>query len=113
MCCYDPSTDWVSRFFIARGFWELPIAKFIELMSNEFKDALFMDFGSNIGAHGLYVLKLGHKVWAIEPQEQNILKVKIIAELPYDTHINSPCLGHEIFSAFKNLRSVGDDSKCN
>ena len=71
-----------------------------------------MDFGSNIGAHGLYALKLGHKVWAIEPQEQNILKVKTIDELPY-TYYNSPCLAHEIFSAFKNLRSVGDDSKSN
>ena len=88
----------MSKELIANGLWELRTDNFIKLMSDEFNDALFMDFGSNIGVHGLYALKLGHKVWAIEPQEQNVLKVKIIAESPYV--INILCLGHEIFSAF-------------
>ena len=40
-------------------------------------DALFLDVGANLGIHGLYVAKLGYRVWAIEPQEKNLIKVKI------------------------------------
>ena len=39
-------------------------------------DALFLDIGANLGIHGLYMARLGYRVWAIEPQENNLIKVK-------------------------------------
>ena len=38
-------------------------------------DALFLDIGANLGIHGLYMARLGYRVWAIEPQEKNLIKV--------------------------------------
>ena len=38
-------------------------------------DTLVLDIGANLGIHGLYAAKLGHRVWAVEPQERNLIKV--------------------------------------
>ena len=40
-------------------------------------DTLFLDIGANLGIHGLYAAKLGHRVWAVEPQERNLIRVSI------------------------------------
>ena len=40
-------------------------------------DTLVLDIGANLGIHGLYAAKLGHRVWAVEPQERNLIKVSI------------------------------------
>ena len=39
------------------------------------EDTLVLDVGANLGIHGLYAAKLGYQVWAVEPQERNIIKV--------------------------------------
>ena len=41
-------------------------------------EALFVDVGANLGIHGLYAAKLGYRVWAVEPQERNLIKVTFI-----------------------------------
>ena len=46
-------------------------------------DVLVIDVGANLGVHGLYAAKLGYRVWAVEPQERNLIKVSISFE-----HIN-------------------------
>ena len=40
-------------------------------------DTLVLDIGANLGIHGLYAAKLGHRVWAVEPQERNLIRVSI------------------------------------
>ena len=40
-------------------------------------DTLVLDIGANLGIHGLYAAKLGYRVWAVEPQETNLIKVRI------------------------------------
>ena len=40
--------------------------------------ALVLDVGANKGIHGLYAAKLGYRVWAIEPQERNLIKVSFV-----------------------------------
>ena len=34
-----------------------------------------LDIGANLGIHGLYAAKMGFKVWAVEPQQRNLIKV--------------------------------------
>ena len=41
------------------------------------QDILFLDIGANLGVHSLYVAKLGYRVVAVEPQENNLIKVNI------------------------------------
>ena len=61
------------------GQWETGISLMISEILSKYTnpDALFLDVGANLGIHGLYVAKLGYRVWAIEPQEKNLIKVKI------------------------------------
>ena len=40
-------------------------------------DTLVLDIGANLGIHGLYAAKQGYRVWAVEPQERNLIKVSI------------------------------------
>ena len=67
----------ISGGILKTGKWEEEISivlKFI-LENNANKDAIVLDIGANLGIHGLYAAKLGHRVWAIEPQQRNIIKV--------------------------------------
>ena len=61
-----------------KGQWETGISLMLSeiLSKNANPDALFLDIGANLGIHGLYMARLGYRVWAIEPQENNLIKVK-------------------------------------
>ena len=70
----------ISNSILHTGVWEKDISKYIkELHVNNYvgrEDALFLDIGANLGIHALYAAKLGYKkVWAVEPQQRNIIKV--------------------------------------
>ena len=39
-------------------------------------DTLYIDLGANLGIHGLHAAKSNCTVWAVEPQEQNLQKVR-------------------------------------
>ena len=41
------------------------------------RKTVFLDIGANLGIHGLYAAKMGYRVWAVEPQKNNLLKVQI------------------------------------
>ena len=60
------------------GVWEGGISHLLQklLSNNQFDDALFLDVGANLGFHTLYAAKLTNKVWAVEPQERNLNKVR-------------------------------------
>ena len=53
------------------------ISKIIKMLLNKYvhKSTVFLDIGANLGIHSLYAAKLGFKVWAVEPQQSNLLKV--------------------------------------
>ena len=67
----------VSRSIIKYGFWERDIGNLIGTLLTKFMNdnAIFLDIGANLGIHALFAAKLGFKVWAIEPQAQNLKKV--------------------------------------
>ena len=45
--------------------------------NDESSKTLMLDIGANLGIHGLYVANLGFRVWAVEPQVPNLIKVTI------------------------------------
>ena len=59
------------------GQWETGISLIISEILSKYTnpDAIFLDIGANLGIHGLYIARLGYRVWAIEPQEKNLIKV--------------------------------------
>ena len=62
------------------GIWEKDISKIIKMLLNKYVDktTLFLDIGANLGVHALYAAKLGFRVWAVEPQENNLIKVSFL-----------------------------------
>ena len=86
ICVYGNKEDRViSKSVLSLGKWESGISLTIHniLSMHADLDALVLDVGANLGIHGLYAAKLGYRVWAIEPQERNLIKVtfKIIIRL--------------------------------
>lgn len=57
--------------------WERDVSKIIRILLNKYVDkkTVFVDIGANLGIHALYAAKLGFKVWAVEPQQSNLMKV--------------------------------------
>jgi 2-polyprenyl-3-methyl-5-hydroxy-6-metoxy-1,4-benzoquinol methylase len=79
ICVYEAKKDhWVSKEILQNGTWEPGISLTIKLLLEQAdKDILFLDIGANLGIHSLYAAKLGYRVVAIEPQENNLIKVDI------------------------------------
>ena len=78
ICVYEKSEDtWISRSILEEGMWEEGISITIRdiLSKHSNQDILVLDVGANLGIHGLYAAKLGYRVWAVEPQEKNLIKV--------------------------------------
>ena len=78
----------MSKFIVGNGYWERQFGNWTNILMEsdtrkrtlstkraKAKNVLFIDLGANIGTHGLYAAALGAQVWAIEPQERNIVKV--------------------------------------
>ena len=67
----------MSGSILSTGKWEPNISKIIKILLNKFVDkhTVFLDVGANLGIHGLYAAKLGFPVWAVEPQQRNLIKV--------------------------------------
>ena len=70
----------VSGDIIGNGYYEPKVGKlFKHLLEMSQNDAngktVMIDVGANLGIHGLYAAKLGYSVWAVEPQEMNLIKV--------------------------------------
>ena len=70
----------VSRSIIESGSYEpkvtMILREFLSIWPNEENDkTVMLDVGANLGIYGLYVANLGFRVWAVEPQVQNLIKV--------------------------------------
>ena len=88
ICVYDREEDvFVSRSIIDTGSYEPKVSLLLkELLSiwpgTEGQKTVVLDIGANLGIYGLYVAKLGFKVWAVEPQVANLMKVRSNNILP-------------------------------
>ena len=77
ICVYEKHEDkWISGNVLSSGKWEPGISITMRdiLLRHAKIDTLVLDVGANLGIHGLYAAQLGHRVWAIEPQERNLIK---------------------------------------
>ena len=78
ICVYEMKQDiYVSSGILRYGIWEKEISELIKdtLLRFDPRDIVFLDVGANLGFHSLYAAKLGYKVWAIEPQQRNVIKI--------------------------------------
>ena len=81
ICVYNGEEDvFVSRSIIDTGSYEPKVSLLLrELLSiwpgTGRQKTVVLDIGANLGIYGLYVAKLGFKVWAVEPQVANLMKV--------------------------------------
>ena len=83
MCVHDKKRDSLISGGVRRGgAFEKHVSRTIKalldvMMLNEgTKRTVLLDLGANIGMHTLYAAKLGYPVWAVDPQKQNIIKVR-------------------------------------
>ena len=87
MCVHDEKTDSLISGYVRReGAFEKHVSRTIKALLDAMtrltpynegtKETIFLDVGANIGMHTLYAAKLGYPVWTIEPQKQNIIKVR-------------------------------------
>ena len=83
MCVHDKKTDSLISGYVRReGAFEKHVSRTIKalldvmILNEGTKKTVFLDVGANIGMHTLYAAKLGYPVWAVDPQKQNIIKVR-------------------------------------
>ena len=78
ICVYQKDEDkYVSSSILDFGMWEPEISLLIKdiLIRYARKDVIVLDIGANLGIHGLFAAKIGYKVWAIEPQPRNLIRM--------------------------------------
>ena len=83
MCVHDEKTDSLISGYVRReGAFEKHVSRTIKalldlmVLNQGTRKTIFLDVGANIGMHTLYAAKLAYPVWAVEPQKQNIIKVR-------------------------------------
>jgi len=84
ICAHNLKDDAiVSEWIVHGGFWEKQHSEWTKLVlgfdsttdTQKFQNYLYIDLGANLGIHGLFAANLGCKVWSVEPQEKNIIKI--------------------------------------
>ena len=81
ICLYNPKDDvFISRNVLDTGTFEPTVTIILKELfliwpSDDVQKSILLDVGANLGIHGLYIANLGYRVWAIEPQERNLIKV--------------------------------------
>nr|KAI8765115.1 hypothetical protein BgiMline_002785 [Biomphalaria glabrata] len=72
-CLYPPEKDvFISRSLLTSGLWEPYITKAFSVALERFPQATVVDVGANIGYYSLLASATGHRVVALEPQDENI-----------------------------------------
>lgn len=77
ICTYPSAKDrYVSGMIRSGKGWETHISTLLLKMLQKYgKDAIFVDAGTNIGAHALYIAKSNLFVYGVEPQPINLNRV--------------------------------------
>ena len=75
ICLYN---DWADIFISAglrsSGIWEPYITDIYQKALHKYPDAVVIDIGANIGYYSLMAARMGHRVIAVEPVYDNILR---------------------------------------
>lgn len=81
MCGYPYEQDmFISGHMLLGHAWEPKMSERFQqafLQGNSSNDMVFVDFGINVGAHGLFMLQSGCRVFGVDPITTNLLRVKI------------------------------------
>lgn len=73
ICVYQPERDiFISAGLLSSGIWEPHITRAFQTALSRFPQATVIDVGANIGYYSLLSSAMGHKVIAIEPEEESI-----------------------------------------
>lgn len=83
MCLFKSDVDSiVSRSIRIGNGWETNLSLLIVNMLSVYADtAVFLDVGTNIGTHALFVAKRGFHVFGVEPQAVNLVRVASVCAL--------------------------------
>ncbi|KAH9512984.1 hypothetical protein Btru_035529 [Bulinus truncatus] len=73
ICLYPPERDvYISRSLMTSGLWEPYITRAFMTALERFPHATVIDVGANLGYYSLLASAAGHKVVALEPQDENV-----------------------------------------
>lgn len=73
ICLHEPEKDrFISAGLLSTGLWEPYITCAFQAALSRHPDATIIDVGANIGYYSFLSSAMGHKVIAIEPQEENV-----------------------------------------
>ena len=77
ICTYNRAKDqYVSGSIRSGQGWDTGSSRlFLKMLQNYDKEAIFIDAGTNIGIHALYIAKCGYPVYGVEPLPSNLNKV--------------------------------------
>eukprot|EP00095_Tigriopus_kingsejongensis_P008471 maker-scaffold18_size714446-snap-gene-3.26 protein:Tk08471 transcript:maker-scaffold18_size714446-snap-gene-3.26-mRNA-1 annotation:"hypothetical protein ARALYDRAFT_481533" len=77
ICTFERKMDkFVSGSILSGSPWERHLSLFLAKMLQVYgPEAILLDVGANIGSHTVFAAALGHKVWGVEPQLMNLVKV--------------------------------------
>ena len=102
MCTYPSKRDrFISSALQTDGIWEPYITSIMQVALNKYPKGIFIDVGANIGYYSLMAAKRGHTTIAIEPKEENLLRLQmgvdlnhvsnevyLVQNVLYDVHTN-------------------------
>ena len=85
ICTFTSTEDKYVSWMVKSGQgWEKPISKLLFTMMGYYgKDTVYVDAGTNIGTHALYIAKGNYSVYGVEPQPINLNKVVYYFEEKY------------------------------
>ena len=102
ICVYPPEKDiYISNGLINFGMWERSMVQTFQHYLTKFPGMGVIDIGSNLGVYTLSAAKAGHKVLAIEPNRDNVIRIHKAASLDDTVRANMKLL----------LNAVGDTRK--
>lgn len=82
VCVYDISRDrYISAALLSSGIWEPYITKVFQIALRLHPDASVIDIGANIGYYSFLAAGSGHKVIAVEPIPENVIRFQKGANL--------------------------------
>ena len=102
ICTYPATRDkFISAALQTDGIWEPYITPLLQGALTEYPKSLLIDVGANIGYYSLLAARMGHTAIAVEPKEENLLrlqmgvdlnnvgsKINLVQNVLYDFHTN-------------------------
>ena len=125
MCTYLSNRDrFISSALQTDGIWEPYITPIMQVALNKYPKGILIDVGANIGYYSLMAAKMGHTTIAIEPKEENLLRLQmgidlnhvsnevyLVQNVLYDVHTNVTMTNSEDNQGGVWIKSIISKSK--